>query len=71
MQNHGESNSKEAGNLENNALLKNLQYGFYLKLSCTTNMIKFLQYTTVNIGKPINIIYDFSKVFDKVAYLFF
>ena len=55
---------------ENNARLKNSQHGFRSKLSCTTNMLKFLEYATLNIdnGEPVDVVYyDFSKAFDKVS----
>ena len=55
--------------LERNNLLKRSQHGFRSRLSCATNLITFLEYTTGHIdnGIPIDAIYyDFSKAFDKV-----
>ena len=62
--------NKIVDHLEKNSLLKNSQHGFRGKLSCTSNLLAFLEYTTSNIdnGDPVDVIYyDFSKAFDKVS----
>ena len=56
--------------LDKHNLIKGTQHGFRQNLSCSSNLLDFLNFATKNIdeGEPIDIVYfDFSKAFDKVS----
>ena len=57
--------------IESNNLLSATQHGFRNSLSCTTNLIEFMNFVTPeeDLGNAVDIVYfDFSKAFDKVAH---
>ena len=61
--------SEIVNHIESNKLIRDTQHGFRPGLSCTSNLLNFLELATkaVDEGNAFDIIYfDFSKAFDKV-----
>jgi hypothetical protein len=55
--------------LKRNRIISNNQHGFTKGLSCTTNLLEFMEPVTkaADEGKAVDIVYlDFAKAFDKV-----